>query len=101
VAGARDGAVNFTADRHVLLRTPPVQPGGDYFDLLGPFGVKRRDHQLKQVPGSEIDEATYSVPSHRVEGSRDHECVAESLVEGVIALSDTTGLIHENRRMAA
>ena len=52
---------------------------------------KRQDHQLKQMPDSEIDEATCSVPSHWVDGSRDNRCSVESLVERVIAFSDTTG----------
>jgi hypothetical protein len=34
--------------------------------------------------------ATNPVPMHRADGSHDDRCFAESLVEGVIAYSDTT-----------
>ncbi|HZM57771.1 MAG TPA: hypothetical protein VFC03_22410 [Acidimicrobiales bacterium] len=67
----------------------------ELFDLNRPFGAKRQNEQVEKVAYSEMDEcpqlATYPVPMHRADGSHDDRCFAESLVEGVIAYSDTTG----------
>jgi hypothetical protein len=61
-------------------------PQGEELNLLGLFAPKEQESQPKQLSDAEVDEGpqltTGPVPSHRVDGSRDERCSAESQVEG-------------------